>query len=95
MGLQMPAKLAMALPTIYRYTMEKTFTYRTNMKRSKVLSLICTSTPRAELHDALELIEFSHNVLREYHLRFHWIIFWTDSQTVLGYLKNRNMFACF
>ena len=58
--------------------------------KSKVLPLICTTTPRAELHAALELIEFSRTVVREYNLQFHRIIFWTDSQTVLGYLKNRN-----
>ena len=58
--------------------------------KSKVLPAICTTIPRAELHAALELIEFSRTVMREHNLQLDRTIFWTDSQTVLGYLKNRN-----
>ena len=56
--------------------------------KARVLPAICTTTPRAELHAALELVEFSRTIVREHKLQFQRIIFWTDSQTVLGYLKN-------
>jgi len=58
--------------------------------KAKVLPSICTTTPRAELHAAMELVEFSRSVVREHQLEFHKIVFWSDSQTVLGYLKNPN-----
>ena len=59
--------------------------------KAKVLPAICTTTPRAELHAALELVEFSRTVAREHMLNSQSsIFFWSDSQTVLGYLKNQN-----
>ena len=58
--------------------------------KSKVLSSICSTIPRAELHAALELVVFSHTIIREHKLKFDRVIFWSDSQTVLGYLKNPN-----
>ena len=59
--------------------------------KAKVLPAICTTTPRAELHAALELVEFSRMVAREHMLNSQSsIFFWSDSQTVLGYLKNQN-----
>ena len=59
--------------------------------KAKVLPTICTTTPRAELHAALELVEFSRTVAREHMLNSQSsIFFWSDSQTVLGYLKNQN-----
>ena len=55
-----------------------------------MLPSICTTTARGELHAALELIDFLLTVVREHKMQFNRIVYWTDSQTVLGYLKNQN-----
>ena len=60
------------------------------VEKSKVLPSICSTIPRAELHAALELVVFSRTIMREHKLKFDRVIFWSDSQTVLGYLKNPN-----
>jgi len=58
--------------------------------KAKVLPSICTTTPRAELHAALELTEFTRTIVRDHLLKFQRIVFWSDSQNVLGYLRNLN-----
>ena len=56
--------------------------------KSKLLPAECTTTPRAELHAADEAAKFLMCVSRELNCKFDSVVFWSDSQTVLGYLKN-------
>ena len=59
--------------------------------RSKLLPVECSTTPRAELHAANEAVKFTlMTVASEIYnvCSINSICFWSDSQTVLGYIKN-------
>ena len=76
---------------VYRFYNGKKFNVSFLVGKAKILPAIGTTTPQAELHAALELVDFSHMIASEHMLNSESaIFFWSDSQIVFGYLKNQS-----